>query len=58
MTLFAELKRRNVFRVGAAYVIISWLLLQVGEYQGSALAETAEPAGSGLASRTKINAMI
>jgi TolB-like protein/Flp pilus assembly protein TadD len=29
MTLFAELKRRNVFRVGAAYVIISWLLLQI-----------------------------
>jgi len=29
MTLFAELKRRNVFRVGAAYVVVSWLLLQV-----------------------------
>ena len=29
MTLFAELKRRNVFRVGAAYVVVSWLLLQI-----------------------------
>jgi TolB-like protein/Flp pilus assembly protein TadD len=29
MTLFAELKRRNVFRVGAAYVVVSWLVLQV-----------------------------
>jgi TolB-like protein/Flp pilus assembly protein TadD len=29
MTFFAELKRRNVFRVGAAYLVVSWLLLQV-----------------------------
>jgi TolB-like protein/Tfp pilus assembly protein PilF len=29
MSLFAELKRRNVFRVGAAYVVVAWLLLQV-----------------------------
>jgi TolB-like protein len=29
MTLFVELKRRNVFRVGAAYAVIAWLLLQV-----------------------------
>jgi DNA-binding winged helix-turn-helix (wHTH) protein len=29
--LFAELKRRSVFRVGIAYVIVAWLLLQVGE---------------------------
>jgi len=29
MSLFAELKRRNVFRVGIGYVITSWLLLQV-----------------------------
>ncbi len=28
--LFQELKRRNVFRVGAAYVVLAWLLLQVG----------------------------
>ena len=29
MSLFAELKRRNVFRVAAAYVVIGWLLLQI-----------------------------
>lgn len=29
MSLFAELKRRNVFKVGAAYLIIAWLLAQV-----------------------------
>lgn len=27
--LFAELRRRNVFRVAAAYLVISWLLIQV-----------------------------
>jgi TolB-like protein len=31
MSLFAELKRRNVFRVAVAYVVLSWLLLQVGD---------------------------
>jgi TolB-like protein/Tfp pilus assembly protein PilF len=31
MTLFNELKRRNVFRVGAAYVVVCWLLLQVAD---------------------------
>ena len=31
MTLFAELKRRNVIRVVAAYVAVSWLLIQVAE---------------------------
>jgi adenylate cyclase len=29
MSLYSELKRRNVFRVVAAYVVISWLLIQV-----------------------------
>ncbi len=29
MSLFAELKRRNVFKVAIAYVIVSWLILQV-----------------------------
>jgi tetratricopeptide (TPR) repeat protein len=29
LSFFKELKRRNVFRVGLAYVMISWLLLQV-----------------------------
>ena len=31
MTLFGELRRRNVFRVGAAYVVVCWLLLQVAD---------------------------
>jgi adenylate cyclase len=31
MTLFAELKRRNVIRVGAAYVVVAWLVIQVVE---------------------------
>lgn len=29
MSLYGELKRRNVFRVAAAYVIASWLIVQV-----------------------------
>ena len=29
MNLFSELKRRNVFRVAAAYIVLSWILLQV-----------------------------
>jgi len=28
---FAELRRRHVFRVGIAYVVVAWLLLQVAE---------------------------
>jgi TolB-like protein len=31
MSLFTELKRRNVLRVTAAYVAVSWLLIQVVE---------------------------
>ena len=37
MSLFAELKRRNVFRVAIAYVVIAWLILQVGETLAPAL---------------------
>ncbi|MCJ7557144.1 MAG: adenylyl cyclase, partial [Gammaproteobacteria bacterium] len=29
MSLFEELKRRNVFRVGIAYAVVAWVLLQV-----------------------------
>jgi hypothetical protein len=29
MPLIAELKRRNVFRVAAAYAIVAWLLIEV-----------------------------
>jgi TolB-like protein len=32
MTLFAELKRRNVVRVGIAYAVIGWILAQVAEF--------------------------
>ena len=32
MSLFAELKRRNVVRVGVAYIVIGWILAQVAEY--------------------------
>jgi len=31
MSLFEELKRRNVFRVGIAYVVTAWLALQVAD---------------------------
>jgi len=31
MSLFSELKRRNVFRVAIAYVIATWLVLQVSQ---------------------------
>jgi TolB-like protein len=31
VSLFAELKRRNVLRVAAAYIAVSWLLIQVVE---------------------------
>ncbi|WP_223789643.1 tetratricopeptide repeat protein [Marinicella meishanensis] len=37
MSIFQELKRRNVFRVTAAYVVIAWLLLQVGDVVFEAL---------------------
>jgi hypothetical protein len=29
MSVFAELKRRNVFKVGAAYVVLAWLVAQI-----------------------------
>ncbi len=32
MAFFAELKRRNVVRIGIAYVVIGWLLAQVAEF--------------------------
>jgi TolB-like protein/lipoprotein NlpI len=31
VSFFSELKRRNVFRVGIAYVVLSWLVLQVAD---------------------------
>ena len=29
MSFIKELKRRNVFRIGIAYAIVSWLILQL-----------------------------
>lgn len=37
MSFFAELKRRNVFKVAAAYVIVGWLIMQGGEVMAPAL---------------------
>ena len=31
MSLIAELKRRNVLRVAAAYIVTAWLVIQVAE---------------------------
>lgn len=31
MSIYSELKRRNVFRVAAGYVVLSWVLLQVAD---------------------------
>ena len=31
MSLFGELKRRNVFRVAIAYLITAWLLIQLAD---------------------------
>ena len=31
MSILAELRRRNVFKVGAAYAIVAWLLVQVAD---------------------------
>ena len=31
MSFFSELKRRNVFRIGAAYVVTAWLLIEATE---------------------------
>jgi TolB-like protein len=36
VSLISELKRRNVFRVVAAYVVMSWLLLQIADVASSA----------------------
>jgi adenylate cyclase len=31
MSLWGELRRRNIFRVAAAYLVLSWLLIQVAD---------------------------
>ena len=35
--LYQELKRRNVFRVAIAYIVLAWIVLQVGEVLAPAL---------------------
>jgi len=37
MTFFGELKRRNVFRVGVAYAVVAWVVLQVLDVVGEIL---------------------
>jgi len=37
MSFFKELKRRNVFKVAAAYIIVGWLIMQAGEVLSPAL---------------------
>jgi len=37
LSFFAELKRRNVFKVAAAYIIVGWLIMQAGEVMSPAL---------------------
>ena len=37
MSFIQELKRRNVFRVAIAYVIMAWLVMQVGDTMVPAL---------------------
>ena len=32
MSFFAELSRRNVIRVGVAYVVVAWVVAQVAEF--------------------------
>jgi TolB-like protein/Tfp pilus assembly protein PilF len=36
-SFFQELKRRNVFRVAIVYVVVSWLLMQIGDVMFPAL---------------------
>jgi hypothetical protein len=37
MNLFKELRRRNVFRVVLAYLVVGWLVLQVADVLVDAL---------------------
>ena len=37
VSLFNELKRRNVIKVAAAYTIVGWLVMQAGEVMSPAL---------------------
>ena len=37
MSFVEELRRRNVFKVAAAYIIVGWLIMQAGEVLSPAL---------------------
>jgi len=37
VSFFNELKRRNVFKVAAAYVIVGWLIMQIGDVMAPAM---------------------
>ncbi len=37
MSIFTELRRRNVFRIGAAYAIMAWIIMQVTDLAAPAL---------------------
>src|SRR5262245_26343721 len=43
MSFWAELKRRNVLRVGAVYLAADWLLAQIGDIVAQAFAAPAWP---------------
>ncbi len=44
MSIVAEFSKRNVFRVGAAYLVVAWLLVQVAETLFSLFGFTEKPA--------------
>ena len=37
MAIYSELKRRNVLRVSLAYLVVAWLIMQVGDTLAPAL---------------------
>jgi len=45
--LFAELKRRNVYKVAIAYAVVAWLLMQIATqvFSISQDSELADPVG-------------
>ena len=43
MSIFNELKRRNVIRVAIAYAVVSWVLIQIGNILFSTLELGSEP---------------
>ena len=43
MSLFSELQRRNVFRVAIAYIVVAWVLLQIGDILFSTLELGPQP---------------